>query len=74
MHLRDWLVREGKSPSAFASEIGLTQSTINRMLGRSGHGTHRVMAKVIAGTKGEVTPNDFHDIPSLVAGGPDAAA
>ncbi|WP_337996207.1 helix-turn-helix transcriptional regulator [Oleispirillum naphthae] len=68
MHLRDWLTREGITPSAFARKCGLPPSTINRILSDGRAPTDEVMRRIIVGSHGEVQPNDFFPIAELLKG------
>ena len=60
MKLVDHLSREGKTPAAFAGEIGTTVMAVYRYLSGKRIPTPEVMARIVAVTGGQVTANDFY--------------
>lgn len=67
MKLIDYLHRERLTASAFAARIEVPTSTITRLLARERSPRLDLLEKVMIGTDGEVTPNDFVTIPAGAA-------
>lgn len=63
MKLATYLSENGKTPSAFAAEIGCPASTVTRLLrGERSPGVD-LMAKIKNATGGKVAPDDFLPTP-----------
>jgi predicted transcriptional regulator len=67
MKLREWIEEEGITPSGFARHIGVPPSTVQKILREDRAGNHDTMVRIIRGTRGAVLPNDFFDIPAIIA-------
>lgn len=69
MPLADWLKARGMTPAECAKEIGCHRITLERILpGKDGSKPRRkpgwkLLKKINAATDGEVTANDFMDVP-----------
>lgn len=68
MRLREWREREGLTQEFVAGELGVSQPILSLMeradnprLPRE----KRVLVRLYRLSKGEVTPNDFFDLPDL---------
>lgn len=61
MKLTEYLHKNHLSPSAFAARIDVPPSTITRLLAKQRSPRLDLLEKVLAGTDGAVTPNDFVD-------------
>lgn len=64
MKLIDYLHRERLTATAFAERIAVPPSTITRLLAGERSPRLDLLKKVMIGTDGEVTPNDFVDLPN----------
>jgi len=64
MKLEQFIAQSGITAFAFAKSIGRDPGTISKIL--NGHQTPdaETMRRIIAATEGQVTPNDFFDIPN----------
>ena len=69
MKLTDYLHRERLTASAFAERIAVPPSTITRLLAKQRSPRLDLLEKVLAGTNGDVTPNDFVDCLAMAQGG-----
>lgn len=63
MKLADYLHREHLTASAFAERIDVPPSTITRLLAGQRSPRLDLLVKVMEGSNGEVTPNDFLALP-----------
>ena len=63
MKLTDYLHREHLTATGFAKRIEVPPSTITRLLGGQRSPRLDLLEKVMIGTGGEVTPNDFVALP-----------
>lgn len=75
MKLGEWLEQEGLSVSRFATRIGEHSEVVRRYTLPREHPDSRIprhgpMCRIYLATGGEVTPNDYYDLPDL----PDAPA
>lgn len=68
MKLRDWLAKEGISPTEFARRLKKPQATIARYVNGDRVPERETMADIAKETGGEVMPNDFYDIAPPLAG------
>lgn len=59
MKLEHYLREHGKTASAFAAEIDVPASTITRLLGKERIPRLDLLIRIMNGTGGQVTPNDF---------------
>ena len=59
MRLEDWLDKEDRTRAWLAKRIGISISTIDRIIREERSPTHKIMEKIIQATNGEVLPNDF---------------
>ena len=69
MKLSDWLKKEGKTGADLAGAIGCDDTTINRLIPKPGKLQRRkpsidLAEKIARATNGEVTANDFMDVPN----------
>jgi transcriptional regulator with XRE-family HTH domain len=62
MKLRDWLVKEGLSPTEFARRLKKPQATVARYVNGDRVPERETMANIARETGGGVMPNDFYDI------------
>lgn len=62
MTLRDWLKKQGMTPTAFARLMGVSHSTVLRYLSGDRIPEKDVMERIARETGGAVTPNDFFDL------------
>ena len=67
MKLIDYLHRENLTATGFAKRIEVPPSTITRLLTGQRSPRLDLLEKVMTGTEGAVTPNDFVDLPVVVA-------
>lgn len=65
MKLASWLASKEMTPAEFGRIIGLPQPTVHRYANGQRIPERDTMAKIVAATGGEVTPNDFYDVPSV---------
>lgn len=80
MRLGDWLRKEGRTHKRFAHELGCWRSQVERWAVEPTNPRHAVprpatMIRIFEITGGEVTPNDFYDLPldiTVKSGEPDA--
>ncbi|TZG28590.1 XRE family transcriptional regulator [Sphingomonas montanisoli] len=64
MQLMAYLTRENLTYSEFARRTGTPHArTIERIAKGARKPGNRMMPAIIAATNGEVTPNDFYDLP-----------
>ena len=63
MKLTDYLTKTGKSASDFAADLGLSVSTITRLLKGERQPKWATLEKIAAATAGKVRPNDFMGVP-----------
>lgn len=73
MRLADWLKQEGLTDSAFARQLGRTQSAVWRWRQPVGSDHFQRprdadMAKIVQATGGQVQPGDFYDLPEPAPG------
>lgn len=60
MQLREWLIKNGKTPDQFRREIGLSASaSVYRYLCGKRIPRPEIMERIRQATNGEVQPNDF---------------
>lgn len=62
MKLKDWLAKEGLSPTDFARRLKRPQATIARYVNGDRIPEPPIMAEIVDATGGEVMPNDFYDL------------
>lgn len=62
MTLAEHLKRVGKSPEAFAPEIGSTGQSIRRWLSGQSVPRREMMIKIVEATGGAVTADDFYGL------------
>jgi hypothetical protein len=72
MLLRSWLDQKHLTLTDFGAQIGVAATTVLRYCHPAGHRNRRMpepdcMAAIYLATAGQVTPNDFHDLPELPA-------
>lgn len=63
MRLRDYLSHTGEKSQNFADRIGVTRQTVWFWLVGKRYPSSTTMAKIVAVTNGQVTPNDFFTAP-----------
>jgi hypothetical protein len=63
MKLADHLKRVGKSPEAFAPQLGTTGQTIRRWLSGECVPRREMMVRIFEATGGAVTADDFFGLP-----------
>ncbi|NRA88323.1 MAG: helix-turn-helix transcriptional regulator [Rhizobiales bacterium] len=66
MKLKTWLTQADISRADFADEIGVNKRTITRYLDGDRKPGADIFSKIFDVTKGNVTPNDFYDLPAKV--------
>ena len=59
MTLAEYIASENIKPSHLAARIGVSASTITRLLSGQRSPTIKFAAKIAEATNGKVTPNDF---------------
>jgi transcriptional regulator with XRE-family HTH domain len=59
MRLRDWMNRNGMKQDQFARETGIGQSTLSQFCTGARRPSLKMMGRIAAATRGEVTPNDW---------------
>lgn len=62
MKLKDWLLKEGLSPTDYARQLKWPQATIARYVNGDRIPEPPNMAVIVETTRGEVTPNDFYGL------------
>lgn len=65
MILRDYISKYKKRVTTFATEIGVTRDCVYKYMNGDRIPEKEVMPSIVRVTKGEVTANDFHDLPIL---------
>jgi hypothetical protein len=68
MKLSAFLESRKISPGAFATGAGLARQAIHRYIVGERIPDKSAMAKIVAATEGEVTPNDFYEAAPLPNG------
>lgn len=63
MLLKEYLLKKKLSCSQFARLIGVTVQAVNRYINNHRIPDKYVMPRIYNVTNGEVTANDFHDLP-----------
>ena len=66
MKLKTWLTQSNIKRADFAAKIGITTATITRYLNGDRKPSADIFSKIFDVTKGNVTPNDFYDLPEKV--------
>ncbi|OYD80958.1 transcriptional regulator [Azospirillum brasilense] len=64
MTLDEWLTSSGTPEEAFAASILTSQAAVNRYRRKLRTPRPEIMARIVAATKGSVTPNDFYTNPA----------
>jgi transcriptional regulator with XRE-family HTH domain len=59
MKLREWLKKNGITQDQFAADNGIGQSTLSMLCTGARRPSLKMMGRIAAATRGEVTPNDF---------------
>jgi len=67
MKLSDWITREGRSHQEVGSRIGKSQAAVSRYAAGKRMPDEETLIKIFEVTGGEVTPNDFVNLPDLAA-------
>ncbi len=67
MHLRDWLEREGLNYPQFGVMIERSAQAVQRYASGDRIPDRDTMPRVVKATRGEVTANDFYDLPPVHA-------
>ena len=62
MKLNQYLAGSEKRQSEIAKAVGVAQATISRYANGLRIPTPEIMARIVAATDGQVTPNDFYDV------------
>jgi len=70
MELSDWMRRVGLDDNALAARANVNRATISRLRRRRARPSPELASLLYSLTGGQVTPNDFYDLPAL----PDAAS
>ena len=67
VRLADWRKTEGWSQQKLADELDIAQCNVSQIerVGSTQIPSREVMRKIWTLTKGEVSPNDFYDLPAL---------
>jgi hypothetical protein len=65
MRFSEWISREKLSFRAAAERIGVANGTAARRYTIGGIPSRETMARIYLATCGEVTPNDFYELPEL---------
>lgn len=65
MRFVDWMKTSGWTWDRAAREIGLANGTAARRLAHGTTPKPATMARIYLATGGQVTPNDFYDLPAL---------
>jgi DNA-binding transcriptional regulator YdaS (Cro superfamily) len=65
MKLKQYLKQEQMTPFAFAKKHGLRDQSVYRYINGERIPDEATMEIIYRATKGQVTPNDFHGLPSL---------
>lgn len=65
MKLKRWLIQAETSRAEFADKIGTTLRSIDRYIKGERKPTDKIYCKIHAATNGQVTPNDFYDLPEI---------
>jgi len=65
MKLGEWLNREALKPTEFAARIARTSEAVRRYVAGDRIPDRDTMPLIVEQTRGEVTPNDFFDLPAL---------
>lgn len=63
MKLRDWRLAKGLSMEQLGELIGLTQSSVSRIENGKNRPEWGTLDRIVEVTDGQVTPNDFTDLP-----------
>lgn len=64
MHISEYLNERELSQAQFGAEIGVSQSAVERYVNRKRIPDEDVMRRIYQITKGQVTANDFYDLPA----------
>lgn len=64
MKLQTYLDRNKISQSAMAKALGISAVAVHRYVRGTRLPEHAVLAKLLTLTDGQVTPNDFYEIPT----------
>ncbi|MGY4224398.1 transcriptional regulator with XRE-family HTH domain [Bradyrhizobium sp. USDA 4503] len=65
MKLSDWIAREGLSHQEVGDRIGKSQAAVSRYAAGKRMPDEETLIKIFEVTAGEVTPNDFVDLPVI---------
>ncbi len=65
MKLADWLLANNVSHQAFGDRIGKSQAAVSRYAAGLRRPDDETLIKIYVATDGDVTPNDFVDLPDL---------
>ncbi|MGL1921963.1 MAG: helix-turn-helix transcriptional regulator [Hyphomicrobiales bacterium] len=65
MKLQTWLTQAEISRANFADKISTSIATIGRYINGERKPTDGIYLKIHAATNGQVTPNDFYDLPEI---------
>jgi transcriptional regulator with XRE-family HTH domain len=68
MKLGAYLGERGETAVAFAARVGLSESSLSRIIAGKQRPAHGTIGRIVAATGGAVQPNDFFDLPSPAAG------
>lgn len=65
MKLNQYLFEKSLTDEAFAAFVGTDRSTVTRWKLGTVPPSPANLVKIYAATHGQVTPNDFHDLPTI---------
>ncbi len=68
MQLRDYLNQSNISPINFAGLVGVGHQNVYRYLSGKRIPSPEIMRRIVVATDGQVTPNDFYDLPEGMVG------
>jgi transcriptional regulator with XRE-family HTH domain len=68
MSLADWMTANGLDDETLAEKANVTRATISRLRRGKQKPGDQLAATLFSLTGGQVTPNDFYDLPELPEG------